>query len=369
MSEQPATYLAERPHEPYSPSRLPYLEACQGWIGDGTTSPLAARGTAIGELLAQYMVGGTDPLDGADDADRDALAYGLLALDNIRENYPDLAWESEPFVATGIDGCGGYLDLLGPDAWLGEAVLVEIKTGRGERAPAADNRQVQAYALGVLHTYPGIDRVTAYLVECDRETTTTAVFTSADMPRLRSMVRVLILHAKCATDASLTPGPQCRYCARREQCPRLVEAPDLALALIGPRHLSPQDYAEALSPGALGETLARVAPLADLVESYIGALKARCMQILEAGGEVPGWGVKASNGYRTWADEAGVAAAIQEADLDLGACMAMVSPAQVEKALGKPAKALIAPYTQQGKRRSLVQVRTPTTKAKAGAPI
>jgi len=355
MTEQSATYLAERPHEPYSPSRLAYLALCPGWIGDGAPGPLAARGTLIGERLAQYMVRGADPLDWADEADRDALAYGMLALGDIRTAWPDLPWESEPFVATGIEGCGGYLDLLGPDHFLGEAVLVEIKTGRGERAPAADNRQVQAYALGVLHSHPGIDRVTAYLVECDRQTMTTAVFTRADMPVLSSTVRVLILNAHYATDASLSPGSHCRYCARREQCPRLVESPELALSLIGERALSPKDYAEALSPGALGDTLTRVAPLADLVESYVGALKARAMQILEAGGEVPGWAVKTSNGCRTWADEAGVAEAIQEAGLNLGACMAMVSPAQVEKALGKPAKALIAPYTQQGKRRSLVQ--------------
>jgi hypothetical protein len=40
--------------------------------------------------------------------------------------------------------------------------------------------------------------------------------------------------------------------------------------------------------------------------------------------------------------------------LDLGACMLLTSPAQVEKAIGKAAKAVIAPYTKQGTRRSLV---------------
>lgn len=343
-----------RRHELYSPSRLPFIEKCAGWVSDGAPGPLAARGTAIGEQLAAYLVDGVSPVYNDDDAA--ALDYGLDALDQIRDAYPGLTWQAEPFVATGVTGCGGYLDLLAVDNLLGEAVLVEIKTGRGERAQAEHNRQVQAYALGVLHTYPDIDTVCAYLIECDRETTSEAVFTRADMRTLRSTVKVLICNAQCATEASLTPGPQCRYCARREQCPPLVEAPERALELLGPRILSPADYAAALSPGALGELLARVAPLAELVESYAGALKARTMQIIEDGGEVPGWAVKRSNGARVWADADSALDALTAATQAWDICMELVSPAQVEKRLGKEAGRLIAPYCRQGQRKSLVQV-------------
>jgi CRISPR/Cas system-associated exonuclease Cas4 (RecB family) len=356
MSEQPATYLAERPHALYSPSRLPYLEACLGWVSDGAPGPLAERGTRVGELLARWALAAEDPLLDTPAEDQDAIAYGMNALLRIMDSYLGMEWHAEPFLATGLRDCGGYADLLGLDLLLGEAVLVEIKTSRGKRAPAADNRQVQAYALGVLNEHPGVDVVYAYLIECDLERTSEAVFRRADTRTLRSICKAIIINAQTATDATLRPGPQCRYCARREQCPRLVEAPELALALIGERALSPKDYAEALSPGALGETLARVAPLADLVESYVGALKARTMQILEAGGEVPGWAIKTSSGYRSWIDADEASTALQDAGLDLGNVMTLVTPAQVEKILGKSAKAVIAPYVQQGKRRSLTQI-------------
>lgn len=356
MSEQPSAYLSDRPHEPYSPSRLPYIEACPCWIGDGAPGPLAARGTAIGERLAQYMAHGSDPLDGADDADREALEYGMLALDSIRAEYPDLTWQSETFVATGITGCGGYLDLLSLDHLLGSAVLVEIKTGRGKRAPAGENRQVQAYAVGVFHDHPGIDEITAHLIECDHEKTTTAIFRRAAMAQLRSACKAIILNAQCATDASLTPGRHCGYCGRREQCPRLAESPDLALALIGERTLSPADYAGAMSAETLGETLTRVAPLAELVDAYCGALRHRVMTLLEAGAEIPGWRIKTMGGARSWADEGMARTAMIDAGMDLSLVITLSSPAQVEKRLGKEAKAIIAPYCKQGVRKSLLPI-------------
>jgi hypothetical protein len=135
MSEPTDTYLVDRHHEPYSPSRLPYLEACPGWRGDGAPGPLAARGTRIGEILARYMIDGTLPDDLAD-GDAEAVDYGAQALDAIAAEWPDLIWTEERFVSTGIIGCGGYTDLLSVDDLLGEAVLIELKTGRGDRARA-----------------------------------------------------------------------------------------------------------------------------------------------------------------------------------------------------------------------------------------
>ena len=135
-----------------------------------------------------------------------------------------------------------------------------------------------------------------------------------------------------------------------------MAAPDLALALIGTRTLTPADYAGVMSPETLAETLAKVAPLAELVEAYVGALKARAMTLLEAGAEVPGWTIKRSGGARRWADEAGAAAALADAGYDMAESMDLASPAQVEKRLGKEAKAIIAPYIQQAVNKSLKQV-------------
>ena len=343
--------MTERPHAEYSPSRLPYLDACPGWLGDGAPGPLAERGTRIGDRLARYIVEGADPLYWADEDDKAALAYGMSTLDAISAKTEGLDWWAEKFVDSGIADCGGYTDLLCVDDILGHAILAEIKTGRGQRAPAGGNLQVMGYVLGLFNDNQGIESVEAYLVECDRETTSTERFVRDDIPMLRHAVKSVIVSAQHATEADLKSGSHCGYCKRREQCPRLAEAPGHALALIDGRALSAADYASAMSPETLGETLSRVAPMADIVETYVGALKARAMALLEAGAEVPGWRVKTMGGQRTWTDAEGAATALSAAGYEVPA--EIPSPAQVEKRLGKEAGAIIGPFVSKGTRKKL----------------
>jgi pyruvate/oxaloacetate carboxyltransferase len=244
------------------------------------------------------------------------------------------------------------VDLLGRDPLLGDTVLVEIKTGRGTRAPAEHNRQMQALALGLLEE--GAEAIQAYLIECDWGRVTAAIF---DDPKpLKSAVKALVLNATHATAQDLRAGSQCRYCTRREQCPVFADAPNQALEVLGERTLSPKDYAGSLSPEALGETLARVKPVVELAVSYLDALKARCYTLIEAGAEVPGWRVRLMGGARTWADEEAAARALQEAGFDLGTVMQLASPAQTEKRLGKSAREIVALHCVQGTRKTLEEV-------------
>jgi CRISPR/Cas system-associated exonuclease Cas4 (RecB family) len=355
MSDQT---LAERPHALYSPSRLAYLAHCPGWQGDGEVGDLAHRGTTIGERLAAFVVDGEDPLAGATPADQDAIRYGMAQLAALTRQYPGMVWQGEPRLDTGITDCWGYADVLGVDELTGEAVLIELKTGRGERAQATDNQQVRAYALGVFAEHPEVDEIHAYLIECDLEGVTYAYWTRGQIQALRSRIKVILLNAHAPSEVELSPGAYCAYCARREQCPPLADSPHQALAVIGARTLSPQDYATALSPQDLGETLTRVAPLAAIVDSYVGALKARAIQILEAGGEVPGWAVRTRGGARSWSDELAAMSALREAGADLSEITTLVSPAQVEKRLGKDTAALVAAYMRKGESRSLVPIRS-----------
>jgi hypothetical protein len=201
-----------------------------------------------------------------------------------------------------------------------------------------------------------VDEIHAYLVECDFERISYCYWTRAQIPALRSRIKVIVLNAHAPSESELSPGPYCAYCSRRERCPPLADSPHQALALIGERTLSPKDYAQALSPQDLGDTLTRVAPLAAIVESYVGALKSRAMQIIEAGGEVPGWMVRTRGGTRSWADEEAAMLALREAGVDLGELVTLVSPAQVEKRAGKEVAALVAGCMRKGESRSLVPV-------------
>lgn len=344
-------HLSARAHALYSPSRLPFLEQCPGWIGDGAASDAAERGTVIGALLAAYVVDGVDPYTDAPEDWREAIRAGVERLDAICQRWPGLVWSAEDRVDPGIPETAGYCDLVGRDELVGDAVLIEIKTGRGERAAAAHNRQIQSLALGLL--VGGAAQVTAYLLECDRDTVSEAVF--ADAAPLRSVVSSLVLSATYAGERDLRAGPYCGYCGRREQCPASADTPRQAMEALGETTLTPASYAERLSPEALGETLTRVAPLVACADAYLGALQARAMALIEAGAEVPGWRVKEGNGQRAWADEGAAALALQEAGHDLGEVMALASPAQVERRLGRAVRPIVDAHTVMGRRRSLVE--------------
>lgn len=72
-------------------------------------------------------------------------------------------------------------------------------------------------------------------------------------------------------------------------------------------------------------------PRASLVDILAGALKARAVAIIEAGGVVPGWVLKRSGGPRVWIDE--IVAAVRLADFGIPMESRMPSPAEAERRL------------------------------------
>lgn len=353
----------ERKHDLYSPSRLPFLDKCPGWISDGAPGEAAERGTRIGERLAQWFMGNLagepmDILEGAVPEDTEALENGARMLEEIASIHPEMQWAAEARADTGIPDCGGWIDLLGVDDFMGEAVVVELKTGQSHREPAQSNLQVQAYVLGCMREsyYP----VTAYLVECDLDFYTAYDYREGSASTLTQTVSSIVSRAQKPLERDLSPGEYCRYCARHTQCPAVVESPTTALEAIGGGQevvLSPEDYAKALTPSDLSDTLKQVLPVMKLAEGYVGALKAQAMKIFEAGGEIPDFDVKHTSGARSWLDEQQAADELADAYPDhIKVLLGLVSPAQVEKRLGKECKPLVARLTKAGKRSSLVQI-------------
>lgn len=147
-------------------------------------------------------------------------------------------------------------------------------------------------------------------------------------------------------------------------CPALIEGTEQALAVV-PTVPDVQQHVRALSEAQLGATLTRVLPLYDLADRYVGALKSRAMQIIEAGGDVPGWKIKTSSGARRWVDPDKAIDAINGI-LPPDKFLDMRSVSEVEKALradgftAKACKELLDPLTASSQRKSLVR----STKAK-----
>lgn len=346
-------------HSLFSPSRLVTLAKCPGWENDGKTSDAAIRGTVIGENIARYVTTGEMP-----SCDSTPEAYGVRAIASIclgHQINTGAGWIPEAPLKTTIPHVSGYADIVYRD--MDYSLLVEIKSGYSDREPAVNNLQIIAYALGLLQE--GYPEVYAYLIEVDKAVTSEAVFSQAEVPLMINQISDIIHTAENARQNGVghsspgNPGGHCRYCAHITTCPSMAFAPGYALQVIRERSdiLNPKELAKSLSPEILGDTLRKVVPVADLIQDYVGALKCRAIEIIETGGDVPGWRVSNRNGKRTWIDEINVLHDLKAIVLDHDHYIQLispVSPAQAEKVMisagKKPseAKKVIERLTKQG---------------------
>ena len=335
--------MSEVKHAGFSPSRLAILEKCPWWISNGKSSDIAQRGTDFGAEIAAYALRKEVNI-----TDEPTLDYGRQVIDEIEATHPDGQWQSEPILDTGIEEVWGYADLAKLDEWSDEAVLLELKTGYGNRGTAEHNIQVMSYVLGLL--LKGYERVYAYLVEMDRKKRTSFVFTSQDIPTIQQRIESIKQKAQSATHQDAATGPQCKFCGKIETCKEVTLTTDTAIAVIKGANrgdLSPKEFAAVLSAGDLARTLHKVLPLYAIAEAYIGHLKSRAIELLSVGEEVPGFKLTERRGKRKWKDEYGAMDFLERAGFKLEQYIDIKSPAQVEK-LGKEAKKLIAEFTEYG---------------------
>jgi hypothetical protein len=316
-------------HSKHSPSSLPFKSLCCGWRSDPTPGPMAMRGTAIHGILEQGFQGGAEPISyPAEYAEPITAAIAIMA--SLRQRFPDHAWSTEVKLDTGIPEVYGTGDVVGVSEWSPVGVVVDWKTGRGDRDDAGTSLQTAAYALGLLRRYPRLQEVLVVMGELEKEPTEATWSRSA---LERAEYSILYAIGRCEeygnSPAQYSPQPKaCQYCARRTHCPALARSVGEVAATI-PRV---EDVRE-LSGMELASALKRYQPAAKLVEQFIGALEDRAKEILSAGGDIPGFKLKESNGARAWtAPEDVVRAELASTGVDL---TALVSPTEAEKRLAE----------------------------------
>lgn len=211
-----------REHAIYSPSRLAHIAACPWWTG-GVSGDYAQRGSDIGADIAAAAIAGT-PLE------QEASGWGLVAVQQIMDERPQMVWSAEDLTDTQIPDVWGYPDIVGRDGF-GSSVLIELKTGYGRRPTPIENQQIRAYVLGLFRQDRALECVDAYLVEVDQHLVTAETFTRDDVPGLHGDIVRLIDFASRAGRQDLRPGPHCAYCALRERCEALEESASRSLAI------------------------------------------------------------------------------------------------------------------------------------------
>ncbi len=256
----------------------------------------------------------------------DAVSFMIDEVKAELQKYknPILLIEHKVDIAPGI---GGTLDICIVEPYKLITVM-DFKYGKGVIVSAVDNHQMLQYLLPVWEKY---EPEKARLVIGQPRTEGQISIWDVPDGYLDTYRAELDRHIAMTKEenAPLQDGSHCRWCRGQAVCPKIREGLCKELTPIGNRELIFPDVA--LLPM---ETIVMILNVRDRLDSWLDAVAAYAQNILEQGGEVPGYELAKKRANREWRNETEAAAAF--ADLgDKRFQVKLKSPAQMEKIAGK----------------------------------
>jgi hypothetical protein len=219
-----------------------------------------------------------------------------------------------------------------------ELIVIDLKYGRGVQVDAADNEQLQLYALGALNDYDMLSDFSMVTMVIHQPRLNHVSEWSVPVQDLRIFGRKAAEAADNAlaigepmyfAPGDLVPGEkQCRWCKAKAVCPALKAEVQASTALAA----SPDDFRDLhdVPSDNLGAAMDRVA----LVEGWCLAIRAEVERRLFAGGSVEGYKlVEGRRGNRSWVAEKDVEALFKSFRLkqDEMYDLKLISPTKAEK--------------------------------------
>jgi hypothetical protein len=344
-------------HAKFSPSSAHRWLVCPGSVqaeaGLPDTSSRAADEGTLAHRVAEHALQGdwvhTEPLVGHDGTVHEVTDQMLDAA----EEYSRRIWEqlvaegSELHVEQRVqlnDHCWGTADALvieRTDPGVPRVVhVVDFKYG-GRLVEAHDNPQLMIYGAAALNLVPQSYRqkavVNMHIFQPRREDTggetwrvTTKVATEL-LAWVHDVVEPAIATA-LEEDPPRVPGDHCTYCKARASCPALREhGMQLAQSVFA--------EPEAKKPPPVGHlSAAETARLLDafpLLDLWTKAVREHAMGLAMRGDPPPGYVIDQPPGNRRWRDEDEAAKTLSMLVGEDAFAKKVLSPAQVEKQLGK----------------------------------
>jgi CRISPR/Cas system-associated exonuclease Cas4 (RecB family) len=172
------------------------------------------------------------------------------------------------------------------------ALVLDWKTGRvGTGNSAADNLQLRAYAVLVKKNLPKLKRIFVAVVQPMATRFTIAEYDEEALALADAEIAEIVEIA-LIPDAPRTPSPDaCKYCRAKAICP---EAGGTAKALA--------EVKQEIIPQLTNDQIADFMEKADIVESFIEALRAEAKQRLKDGQEIAGRKLQAGRTNRSIED-------------------------------------------------------------------
>lgn len=320
--------------------------ACRGM--PSTAGADAALGTAAHALGERCLIDGSNACDHIGSTfeghvvDADMAADVQVYLDVVREYLRQnpkarLSVEERVDLSWIHPAMFGTADALIVEPW-GECIVIDYKNGT-RPVEVADNPQLAYYGLGAYFDRD-VRRITCVVVQPRAihpdGPVRSVTYSHEQMGEWADRFRA----AAAATerpDAPRVPGDHCGYCPASATCPELhrhavtVAQAEFAAVLKPPPPTT-------LTPAQL----ALVLDHADTIETWITAVRRHALALAEGGHPVPGYKlVEGRRGGRKWVNDAVAAQAIAALGVDPYE-QSVLSPAALEKRLGKGAKAKLA---------------------------
>lgn len=281
MSEQ-------RKHHEFSPSQLQALECCPSYEGQQSSSLAAETGTR------QHAVTETGEDDSSlSDEEAAAAALAMQFISQQKQLLGEVMDLREVYLPVDDENTtAGYADRILITADKKKAVMVDYKFGKWPVPPAKENRQSDAYALGIFHAYPTVEFVDVHFFQPSVKEPNNTTWTRADVPELLLRVKTIVARAKAARAAgdfaaAKPTTPVCLFCKHLASCPAVAEK-----VISVAKKFSPIDVPADLTPTRVHspEEATVGLRLASLVESWAKAFKNLVTDRCLRGGPLP-------NGY------------------------------------------------------------------------
>lgn len=293
-------------------------------------SPFAAEGTALHSAMEYILDRGVQPraVAGMSFYDHEMTAERVGLLKQCMTEFEKVVPKGAEFDLEktlpfpGIDHAFGTGDVLwydGGNTMWERAGIVDWKFGQGVPVYTPGNMQAKFLLCGMRAADPDIGRGTklfATFVQPRLDYAETVEFSHKELDAFEADLKHAVFHRRYGEDP-LAIGDWCQFCKAKLFCPKQKERFDRFRKM-----------------AAVGNDVGAILDAAKGLQDLIKAAEAAAYDILDGGGEVPGYKLVQKTGNRAWINEAATDRWLAKLGVPAKARRTvpkLVSPAQMDK--------------------------------------